>query len=88
MNTEFLIEILGYVSSVLILVSFMMKEPLKLRMVGLLGASLFCIYGFCIHSYPTAVMNLGVSLVNAYYLIKMRKEKEKEDKYFLKTNLT
>ncbi len=75
MDIALLIEILGYIASALILLSFMMKEPLKLRIIGLIGSSLFCIYGFCIHSYPTAIMNLGVALVNAYYLIKMKKEK-------------
>lgn len=71
MNTSLMIDILGYIASILILLSFMMSNPVKLRIIAFIGAASFSVYGFLIHSYPTAIMNAGVTLVNIYYLIKI-----------------
>ncbi len=74
MDSSMAIEILGYIASALIFITFMMKEPVKLRLIGLIGCTAFCIYGFLIHSYPTALMNIGCSAFNAYYFFKLIKK--------------
>lgn len=71
MNISLMIDILGYIASVLILLSFMMSNPVKLRIIAFIGAASFSVYGFLIHSYPTAIMNAGVTFVNLYYLSKI-----------------
>lgn len=71
MNISLMIDILGYIASVLILLSFMMSNPIKLRIIAFIGAASFSVYGFLIHSYPTAIMNASVTIVNIYYLVKI-----------------
>jgi hypothetical protein len=66
-----LIEAIGYIGSALVLVSFLMVSVVKLRIVNSIGSIIFTIYAFIIHSYPTAIMNLCLVLINVYYLTKM-----------------
>ena len=71
MNTSMLIEAIGYLGSALVLVSFLMVSVVKLRIVNTIGSIIFTVYAFIIHSYPTAIMNLCLVMINIYYLIKM-----------------
>ncbi len=70
------VEWVGYTASLLVLVSLMMTSILRLRIFNLIGASVFCIYGLLIHSYPVAGMNFLIVLSNIYHLFKLRKVKE------------
>ena len=71
MDTNTIIEAIGYLGSALVLVSFLMASVFKLRIVNSVGSIIFTIYAFIIHSYPTAIMNLCLVLINFYYLVKM-----------------
>ncbi|SCY06923.1 inner membrane protein [Butyrivibrio hungatei] len=70
MNNTF-IETIGYLGSSLVLVSFLMASVAKLRIVNSVGSVIFTIYAFIIHSYPTAIMNICLVLINIYYLVKL-----------------
>ncbi len=83
MNTKILIEAIGYTGSALVLVSFLMVSVVKLRIVNSIGSIIFTIYAFIIHSYPTAIMNLCLVLINIYYLIKMSNTGENARAYDL-----
>ena len=61
-------ELLGYMASVFVAVSLMMRSVTKLRMINLVGAILFTVYGLVIAAYPVAVVNGFIVLVNLYYL--------------------
>lgn len=75
-TAKLILEIVGYVSTVLILVSFLMTSVVKLRIVSSIGSGIFVIYALLTGSYPTAIMNFGVVIVNVYFLIRlMRAEK-------------
>jgi len=69
-------EWLGYLASVLIAVSLMMRSILRLRVINLIGAIVFCIYGLWINAYPVAVVNGLIIFIDLYYLVEMRKTKE------------
>lgn len=69
-------EWVGYAASALVLISLMMASILRLRILNLLGATVFCIYGLLIGSYPVAAMNFLIALFDIYYLFKLRKIKE------------
>lgn len=71
MNTNVIIEAIGYIGSALVLVSFLMVSVVKLRIVNTIGSLIFTVYAFIIHSYPTAIMNICLVLINVYHLIKM-----------------
>lgn len=70
-TSKVLIEAFGYLGSALVLVSFLMVSVFKLRVVNSIGSIIFTIYAFIIHSYPTAIMNACLVMINIYYLIKM-----------------
>ncbi len=69
-------EIIGYVASVLVAVSLMMSAIIKLRIVNMIGAFTFAIYGILIGSVPVAAMNGFIVLINIYFLIKLYRDKE------------
>ena len=71
MNTT-TVEIIGYIGSALVLVSFLMASVVKLRVVNAIGSGIFAAYALIIHSYPTMIMNICLVLINLYYLWKLR----------------
>ena len=72
MSTQTIIELVGYLGSALVLVSFLMTSVVKLRIVNTLGSFIFMVYALIIHSYPTAVMNFCLVLINLHFLWKGR----------------
>ena len=72
MTTATIFEIIGYVGSALVLVSFLMASVVKLRIVNAVGSTIFAVYALLIHSYPTMIMNICLVLINLYYLWKLR----------------
>ncbi|WP_320046004.1 hypothetical protein [uncultured Ilyobacter sp.] len=70
------IEWFGYVSSFVVLISLTMNSIIKLRWINLVGAIMFSAFGFMINSYPTGTLNLGIALIDIYYLYKIYMRKE------------
>ena len=68
MDTLMSFEMLGYMASIFVAVSMMMRSLVKLRVINLIGAVLFTAYGLVIAAYPVAVVNGFIVLVNIYYL--------------------
>lgn len=71
MEAQTIYEIVGYAASILVAISLTMRSVLRLRVVNLIGASVFSIYGVLIHAYPVAVLNGLIVLIDLYYLIEM-----------------
>ena len=72
-------EICGYLAMILILVSCVVRSDSKktniiMRYLNLSGSAFFILYGFGIGAYATAFCNIGMFLVNLYYIIKLRKD--------------
>lgn len=64
-------EWIGYLASLVLIISFMMKDINKLRIVNSLGAVLFVIYGIMLQiSLPIIITNTFILGVNTYYLLK------------------
>ncbi len=85
------LEIFGYAASIIILVSILMNSIVRLRVINLIGSTMFSIYGFMIGSIPVGFVNGAIALVNVYYLARMLTEKEyfkilhvRGDNYYLK----
>ena len=74
MNTSTIIEAVGYLGSALVLVSFLMSSVVKLRVVNTAGSLIFALYALIIHSYPTALMNVCLVLINLHFLWKLRRD--------------
>lgn len=70
-----LTEIVGYAASLVVLLSFLMKDVKRLRMVNIVGCSLFVAYGvFLGFSIPIIVTNVAIAIINVVYLVKSTKE--------------
>ncbi|MEW5926163.1 MAG: hypothetical protein AB1941_01630 [Gemmatimonadota bacterium] len=76
MNSQLVLEIVGYVASVLVAVSLMMSSILRLRLINLAGSAAFTVYGALIGAYPVAVVNALIVLINLYYLRQMLGSRE------------
>ncbi len=64
------VQWLGYLASLLILVSMMMNSILKLRIINVVGSTLFAIYGLIIHAIPVLIVNGTIAIINFYFLIR------------------
>ena len=71
-----LLEWIGYIASLIVLISLLMSSLKKLRWINLAGALLFGIYGFMIGSIPTGLMNVGIVLIDIFYLARMYLSKD------------
>lgn len=76
MDSRAWLELVGYAASGLIAISLMMSSILRLRLINLVGAVAFAIYGLLIHAYPVAVLNGLIGLINLYHLRRMLQAKE------------
>jgi len=72
------VECLGYLASVLVGISFLMKSMNKLRFMNMIGGICFVIYAVAINAIPVALINLFTVCINVYYLTK--KNTSKQDK--------
>lgn len=70
------LEWLGYLASLIVLISLLMSSIIKLRWINLIGSTIFSIYGFLIGALPVGLMNMGIALINVYYLIKIYQGKK------------
>jgi len=62
-------EWVGYLASVALIISFMMKNVKTLRIINSVGAVFFIIYGYMLHtSWPIIITNVFILLTNIYYL--------------------
>ncbi|MCF8408174.1 MAG: YgjV family protein [Crocinitomicaceae bacterium] len=67
-------EYIGYLASLLVLVSFLMKNMTYLRLVNILGCLVFIAYGALLPSIPIIITNAAIVLINSFYLLKIRKK--------------
>jgi len=74
MNT---IELLGYLGTFFVVISFMVKDIFYLRGLNVIGAILITIYAIIINAWPVALLDGFIVLINLYHLIKLKKEKGK-----------
>ena len=68
-------EIIGYSASALLIISFMLGDITKLRIVNTLGCAFFVAYGFLLdNNWPIIIPNVFIMGVNIYHLIRSRKQ--------------
>jgi hypothetical protein len=70
------IELIGYLGSILVAISLMMKSLLRLRIINLIGALFFTLYGILLEAYPVAFLNGIIVCIDLYYLIQMWRQKD------------
>ena len=63
-------EILGWVATALVLLSFTIQDMRKLRLVNMLGCILWIGYGFILMIKPVIFVNMSILIIHSYWLIK------------------
>ena len=79
METSTIIEMTGYLGSILVVVSMLMSSVIKLRVINMIGSGIFAVYALIIHSYPTAFMNFCLVAINISNLVKLSKKEQSYD---------
>lgn len=67
-------EILGTIATIIILISFLMTDIKRIRTINLIGDILYLIYGIIIGSFSIILLNIILSIIQIYYLIKIKGE--------------
>ena len=71
------LEIFGYVGMALGLVSMMMTSVKWLRILNMSGALICASYGILTNTWPTALLNIGLLIIQMVQLIRLyRMEKQ------------
>lgn len=63
-----MLEIFGYISMVVVLISMMMENMKWLRILNSVACAMFVVYGFFHNAYPVVLMNIIVIIINLYKL--------------------
>lgn len=66
------VEVFGYISMVVCLISILMKDIKKLRIINTIACIMFVIYGIMIAAYPVIVMNICCIAINLYHLYDLK----------------
>ena len=74
-----LLELFGYLGCVLTIISMLMTSVVKLRVISTVGNIISGIYALLIHSYPVALMNISLVIINIYSLVKLFKPEKHFD---------
>lgn len=67
-----MVEILGIIATLFVLAAFMLNDVKQIRIVDLIGAILFVIYGVLIHSLSVSLLNGILIIIHLYKLIKRK----------------
>lgn len=76
MEISLFYELIGYAGSVLVAVSLTMKSLLRLRVISLVGAVIFIVYGSLIGALPVVFLNTLIVGVHLYRLSQMWRQKD------------
>lgn len=64
------IEAIGILATVFVLISFLFRNPKQIRIVNIIGAILFVVYGILISSLSVWLLNGALIAIHIYYLCK------------------
>ena len=76
MNSQIALDMLGYTSSIIILISMLMSSVIKLSIINSIGTTIFTVYAILSKTYPTAVLNTCLVLINIYHLYQYTKKQK------------
>lgn len=68
-------ELIGIAGTLFVLLSFLMKDLTKVRLINIIGALLFVAYGLLIGALSTWLLNGVLVIIHIVYLIRERKKK-------------
>ncbi len=69
------VEILGYAGIALVILSFLNRSMLKLRLLNTIGATIITLYTFLIDAWPLVLLNALLAGINGYHYVVLVREK-------------
>lgn len=63
-------EIIGFIGSLFVILSYIFKDMTKLRIVNMIGCVVWIIYGILIHSYSTIFTNLVIMIIHIVNMVR------------------
>lgn len=63
-------EIIGFIGSLFVILSYIFKDMTKLRIVNMIGCVVWIIYGTLIHSYSTIFTNLVIMIIHIVNMVR------------------
>jgi uncharacterized protein with PQ loop repeat len=71
-------DYIGYIASSVVLLSFLMRKMIFLRIVNTIGCVFFIVYGILLGEAPIIITNAAIVLINIYYLSRTSKEAKRD----------
>jgi len=71
-----LLEIIGWASTVLVVVSLAQARVLRFRVLNLAGAALAVVYNTVLAIWPFAAMNLVIAVIDIYWLRRLLRDRD------------
>lgn len=68
-------EIIGNTAGLIVLISLLMRSLIRLRWINFLGSLIFCVYGIVVEAPAIVFTNLGIAIIDLWYLRKLYLEK-------------
>ena len=65
-----MVEAIGITATLFVLLSFMFKDAKRIRIVNIVGAALFVIYGLMLNALSVWLLNGALIAIHIYYLLK------------------
>jgi len=75
------LEIVGWVGSLLVIVSLTQARVLRFRVLNLAGAVIATVYNAIVGIWPFAVMNGVIAVIDVYWLVRLQRERHDEQVY-------
>jgi hypothetical protein len=72
---NWIIETIGIIATLIIIVAFLMKGELKIRVIDTVGAVIFIGYGVLISSLSVILLNVVLVFIQLYHINKLTKGK-------------
>lgn len=69
-------ELIGYAASILVAVSLLTSNVLRLRVLNLVGAAVFVIYAGITHAWPVLAVNLFVACIDLWHIISLKSKRD------------
>ena len=75
MSTHDWLEVVGWIGSILVVVSLTQARVLRFRWMNLVGSAIATAYNAIVGIWPFVAMNGAICLINIYWLVKLNRER-------------
>ena len=65
-----MVEALGILATIFVLISFLFNNTKNIRIVNIVGAILFVVYGLLLGAFSVWLLNGALIAIHIYYLLK------------------